>query len=155
MVLERNYNTMCAEVLEILKHCPESDVNKIPKKLIDSLKLNKELNTNVIINPAKGIFEQDVSTETIIMMFIIFRNYWATGEEKKEIDDILIENEIKYEELYSVENLLKKNTINTQKEVNNEEAGKITKETEVTSLIEYHETIIAKLVKLIKNFFKR
>ena len=51
MVLERNYNTMCAEVLEILKHCPESDVNKIPKKLIDSLKLNKELNTNVIIIP--------------------------------------------------------------------------------------------------------
>lgn len=155
MVLEKNYSTMCAEVLEILKHCPESDVNKIPKKLIDSLELNKELNTKVIINPDKGIFEQNVNTETIIMMFIIFRNYWATEEEKIEIDEILKENEIKYKELYSVENLFKKHTINTQKEVDNEERGKITKETEVTSLIEYHETIITKLVKLIKNFFRR
>ena len=155
MVLEKNYSTMCAEVLEILKYCPESDVIKISKKLIESLELNKELNSKVIINPDKGIFEQNVSNETIIMMFIIFRNYWATEEEKNEIDEILKENEIKYKELYSVDNLFKKHTINTQKVVSNEEVEKTMKETEVTSLIEYHETIITKLVKLIKNFFRR
>jgi len=151
MVLEKNYSTMCAEVLEILKYCPESDVNKIPKKLIESLELNKELNSRVIINPDKGIFEQNVSNETIIMIFIIFRNYWATEKEKKEKNEILKENEIKYKELYSVNNLFKKHTINIQEVAKNEEVEK----TEVIALVKYHETIIVKLIKLIKNFFRR
>lgn len=155
MILEKNYSIMCAEVLEILKYCPENDIIKIPKKLIKSLELNKSLNSNVIIDANKEIFEQNVTNETIIMMFIIFRNYWATEEEKKEIDIILKENEIKYEELYSVDNLFKKNTINTPKIDSNEEVEKTTKETEETSLVEYHETIILKIIKLIKKFFKR
>ena len=151
MVLGKNYSTMCAEVLEILKYCPESDVNKIPKKLIESLELNKELNSRVIINPDKGIFEQNVSNETIIMIFIIFRNYWATEKEKNEIDELLKDNEIKYKELYSVDNLFKKHTINIQEVAKNEEVEK----TEVIALVKYHETIIVKLIKLIKNFFRR
>lgn len=155
MVLEKNYSIMCAEVLEILKYCPESDINKIPKQLIKSLESNKKVGVNVIINPNKGIFEQNITNETIIMMFIIMRNYWATAEEKLEIDKILEENELKYKELYSIDNLFKNNTINTQNETNDEnlEINEKPKEKEEKSLIEYHETIITKFLKIIKKFF--
>lgn len=155
MVLEKNYSIMCTEVLEILKYCPQNDINKIPKKLIDLLESNKKIGLNVTINPNKGIFEQNITNETIIMMFIIMRNYWATAEEKLEIDKILEENELKYKELYSVDNLFKNNTINTQNETNDENLKimEASKEKEEKSLIEYHETIITKFLRIIKKFF--
>lgn len=151
MILEKNYSTMCAEVLEILKYCPQSDIDKIPQKLIKSLEQNKTVNLNVYIDPNKGIFEQDVTNETIIMMFIIFRNWWATEEEKKEIDKILEENDLKYNELYSVENIFKNNSVNIQEEIKNENPETNSE----NSLVEYHENIITKFVNLIKKIFKR
>lgn len=155
MVLEKNYGTMCAEVLEILKYCPKRDIEKIPKKLIDSLEFNKSLNSNIVIDSNKGIFEQNVTNETILMMFIIFRNYWATEEEKKEIDRILIDNEIKYRELYSIDNLFEKQNKITQKSVSNYNLEKNVETAKSTSLVEYHENIITKLIKLIKKIFNK
>lgn len=121
--------------------------------MIKSLESNKKVELNVIINPNKGIFEQNVTNETIIMMFIIMRNYWATAEEKLEIDKILEENELKYKELYSIDNLFKNNTINTQNETNDENLEINEEPKEEKSLIEYHETIITKFLKIIKKFF--
>ena len=142
MISNNNFNIMCSEVLEILKYCPKNDLSRIPTQMINLLNNNKDATYEVEINPNKSIFEQTVLDDTIIMMFIIFRNYWATQEEKEEIDKILVENEISFNNFYSYDKIFNHN--NNQQTVSNE-----------THLIEYKETFIKKIVKLIKDFFNK
>ena len=101
MVQEKNFSIMCSEVLEVLKYCPKRYINKIPTNMKMLLNDNKDFNHKIKINPNESIFNQPIIEETIIMIFIIFRNYWATQKEKEEIDEILNENEIKFNEFYN------------------------------------------------------
>lgn len=148
MITEKNFNLMCTEVLEILKYCPKSDVEKIPTKFIELLEKNKIENLKVTIDPNKDIFSQEVCEETIIAMFIIYRDYWATQEEKNEIDKILKENQIKLAEKFNYENLFK----------NKEDKCKIEqgkKERNSVAMIEYNENFIKKIINIIKKIFKK
>lgn len=153
MVQEKNFNKMCSEVLEILKCYPKEDIEKIPDKIINKLNENKDANHKVIIDPNKSIFDQPVLEETIIMMFLILRNYWSTPEEKKEIDDILKENEIRFENYYSYKEIF--NQENAAK-INETKLNNESSKTESNSLIVREEdNFIKKVIKLIKDFFKK
>lgn len=175
MVQEKNFSIMCSEILEILKYCPKSDIDKLPKKLINLLNNNKDVNHKVEIDPNKSVFEQQITEETIVMIFIIFRNYWASQEEKKEIYKILRENEIKLNDFYAynkifkhdkgkarddlIDETIKKETISKEQsfkkitvtqdiinESNNSKNNNI-------ELIEYKESFIKRFISAIKKFF--
>ena len=156
MVLEKNFSIMCSEVLEILKYCPKRDVNKIPSDIKMLLNDNKDINHKITINPNKSIFNQPIIEETIIMIFLIFRNYWASQKEKEEIDYILNENEIKFNEYYDYNKMfnqdLKKEMISTNElsKKNNSIDKSIN-----TDLIEYKESFIKKLINILKKFFNK
>ena len=107
MVKEKNFKLMCSEVLEILKYCPKSDVEKLPTKMINLFKQNKLEGANINIDPNKTIFEQNICEETLVTMCLIYRDYWATKEEKSELDKILKENQEKLNELYDYSNMFK------------------------------------------------
>ncbi len=176
MVQEKNFSIMCSEVLELLKYCPKRDIDKIPAKMIMLLNNNKDINHRVEIDPNKSIFDQLIIEETIVMIFIIFRNYWASQEEKEEIDKILNENEIKFNDFYAynkmfnrdkgkeksfLEHTKEKETISkdqsskkllaTQNIINKSNNSKDNN----TALIEYKKSFIKKFIHVIKNFFKR
>ena len=156
MVLEKNFSIMCSEVLEILKYCPKRDVNKIPSDIKMLLNDNKDINHKITINPNKSIFNQPIIEETIIMIFLIFRNYWASQKEKEEIDYILNENEIKFNEYYDYNKMfnqdLKKEMISTNEL--SKENNSIDKSIN-TDLIEYKESFIKKLINILKKFFNK
>lgn len=143
MVLEKNLNIMCSEVLEILKYCPKSDVNKIPMQMIKLLNDNKDINYKVDIDPNKSIFNQSVSEETLVLIFMIFRDYWANDQERKEIDEILNENELKINEFYDYDNMFNKNKVTHKKSNTSNE------------MIEYKESFISKAIKVIKKYFNK
>jgi hypothetical protein len=163
MASEKSFNIMCSEVLEVLKYCPENDVNKIPNQLINLLNNNKDINHTINIDPNKSIFEQNIIDETIIMIFIIFRNYWATQEEKNEIDKILDENEISFRNFYSYDRIFNQETISKEQPSlpSNDEINQISKQPDNTvisnntNLIEYDKSILEKIIKKIKNFFNK
>lgn len=151
MVKEKNFKLMCSEVLEILKYCPKSDVEKLPTKMINLFKQNQLEGAKINIDPNKTIFEQNICEETLVTMCLIYRDYWATKEEKSELDKILKENQEKLNELYDYSNMFK--NVKTEEKVSVETKKE---QTEINNnLVEYKESIFSKIKKWLRNIFKR
>lgn len=108
MISEKNYNRMATEVLELLKSFPEEKVQKIPKSLLQLLESNKDSSHIPHIDSNKKLLEQDVCNETIILMYLIYRDFWASPEEKNKVNTILKSVEKNYNEKFSAENMFKK-----------------------------------------------
>lgn len=83
--MEKNYGDAYNEVLEVLRYIPKEDYNKVPKKLIDLLEQNRNEKNDFVYNIALPFDKQDISKDAKVILAIIFRNCWATEEEKKEI----------------------------------------------------------------------
>ena len=101
MVNNENYGRMAAEVLELLKYFPKKQVNKIPKSLIEQFKQGRDTSIEVIIDDSKKLFEQNVCDETQIMMYLIYRDFWATPKDKEKLNEILNIIDKDYKEKYS------------------------------------------------------
>ena len=84
-MVDVKYAVAYSEVLEILKYIPISEYNKIPKEKINMFKKNasKEYKCNYI--PSKTLTEQNVSKTAKGIIAILFRDYWATPEQKEKI----------------------------------------------------------------------
>ena len=91
---------------------PKEQTLKIPKKFKDFIKNNKDPNYLFKYNFEKELEEQVLMNDTKILLGMLYLNYWATDDEKKEINHILDENEKKYieqiSEKYSTNNIFKK-----------------------------------------------
>lgn len=83
--MKENYPKAYTEVLEILKYMPENDVNKIPKKLLDTFEYKKDTNYSFIIDKNQDFSKLKILDETEAIMVNIFRDYWASSEQKAKI----------------------------------------------------------------------
>ena len=83
-MLELRYRNAFKEVDEILKYTDIDLVNKIPKKFIYFLREN--MNNNYEFNVQEGLHlnKQKLSEEANNILALIYRDYWATEEEKEE-----------------------------------------------------------------------
>ena len=72
---------------------PKEQTLKIPKKFKDFIKNNKDPNYLFKYNFEKEPEEQVLMNDTKILLGMLYLNYWATDDEKKEINHILDENE--------------------------------------------------------------
>lgn len=130
------------ETLEILKYIPIEDYNKIPTEIIENMQLNSDKEYIYTVTCFDNFQEQKMLKETETILAVLFRDYWATEEQrklikKKEIYDLKI-LEAEKSKLYDPDNLFKK-----RREQNNTQV----KENE-NALIEYKESFFSQL----KNF---
>ena len=110
--MEDKYPKAYKQVIEILKYAPQEIVDKIPKKMIKTFKTNMDDKYDFKIDISKSFEEQDVLEETKAILANIFRDYWATPEQKerileKEKNDREIEENLKREK-YNPDDLFKK-----------------------------------------------
>ena len=114
----------------------------------DFIKNNKDPNYLFKYNFEKELEEQVLMNDTKILLGMLYLNYWATDDEKKEINHILDENEKKYieqiSEKYSTNNIFKK-----QEKKYGEEMA------EINLPVKHKEGMIKKIIKFIKSIFKR
>ena len=84
-MVDVKYAVAYSEVLEILKHIPISEYNKIPKEKINMFEKNasKEYKCNYI--PSKTLTEQNISKTAKGIIAILFRDYWATPKQRERI----------------------------------------------------------------------
>ena len=108
MISEENYKRMATEVLEIIKLYPNDTKDKIPSKLIEELEKNRLADLKVSLDKDKKLHEQDVCDETLVMMYMIYRNYIAAPEDKARFDEILEKFDKQTREQYDPANLFKK-----------------------------------------------
>lgn len=124
-MVDIKYERAYSEVLEILRYIPIEDYNKIPKEKIEIFKKYANTNCNFIYNPNKTLNENNVSKIAKAVIAILYRDYWATDEQRKKIiswqeyDRQRIEKE--KIEMYDIDNIFnKKDTIkNYQKQDEN------------------------------------
>ena len=147
-MVDIQYANAYTEVLEILKCISQEDYNKVPKEKINLFEHNANREYIFNYDSNKTLEEQNVSQIARAIIAILFRDYWATEEQRNKIKTFQINrrNQIEEEknEKYSYENLFKNNkNIPIQEE---------TTENNV-ALVEYKESIFKRIVNKIKNIF--
>ena len=145
-MINSTYSRAYAEVLEIIKYFPKEEYSKIPEEKIEFYKNNMDKDYIFTINPKIDLSEQNISPEANAIIVNIFRDYFATEEQKVKIKEILDLNQKKEEqekrEKYNPNDIFKK--ANKDKHITFE----TTENKNNTALIEYKESFFIRF----KNF---
>ena len=133
-----------SEVYEIINHLTQELRNKIPSDFVEFVSKNKDNNYVSEIDFTKNINEQKISKETRAILAIIYRDFLCNKEEKKKL---IKELEKTKSEKYSQDNLFKKDKINKEEVVEQEQ-------TWYPVVVKPKVGIIKKIIKKIISFFK-
>lgn len=118
------YSKAYVEVLEIISHFSEEDFKKIPKSEIDFYNENKDNEYKFKINPNIDLNEQNISREANAILVALYRDYFATENQKQILEKLLKQNEQKEEEKkrekYNPDDIFKKDKEVSTIENNNE-----------------------------------
>ena len=151
--MEVKTNDIYSEVYSILNLLGDSYINKIPRKALDIIKNERNMNYNPQYDFSIDINSQDIKRETKAMIALLRLSYWCTSEDEKiKLSNQFKENEKKYQELlnakYNTDNLFKNK--NTMKNINEEVKPK------QIFMVEYKEkNFLQKLFDKIKHIFKK
>lgn len=120
--MEDTYSKAYTEILEIIKYLPKDEFIKIPKEQIAFFEENKDNDYKFSFDPYEPIEEQIVSEKTNTLIIELFRDYFATEEQKRKLKTILENNERIYQEelkeKYSTEDIFTKEENNILKDNN-------------------------------------
>ena len=148
--MTKEYNKAYKEVLEVLKYMLQEEREKIPQKMIQMFKEKMDSNHKFKYDESKKFDEQELLIETKAILSNLFRDYWATSEQRDRIlskqnrDRIKIEEQKK--EKYNPDNIFKKR--NQENEI---EENIIQNE---VALVEYKESIFRRFINKIKSIFR-
>lgn len=78
-------NKAYTQVLEILNFIKPEDYYKVPKELVCALEKNKDEEDTFKYDSSKDFLDQNVSSETKLILAIFFKRYWATDDQKQKI----------------------------------------------------------------------
>lgn len=138
-----------SEIDEFLDLLSPERRNKIPQKLQQLFKNEKDKNYIKGINPNVSIKEQALKEETLSIIALLNLQYWCdNAAEKERLEKIYADNEKKYQDMlqekYNPDNLFK-----------NKQSQNLVENTEEISLVPIKEkNFILKLFDKIKNMFK-
>lgn len=149
-MVDIQYANAYTEVLEILKSISQEDYNKIPKEKIDLFEHNANKEYIFDYDSNKTLEEQNVSKIARAIIAILFRDYWATDEQKNKIKAFQNNKRYQLEE----ENRQKYNTDIFKNKINTNNESKI-EQTENMQLVEYKENIFKRILSKIKNIFSK
>lgn len=135
-----------SEIDEILSKMEDRYVNKIPDKIRELIKKEKNNNYHPNIEFSEEILDNKLQRKTIAILAWLNLNYWCDDEEEKEKliaiyheNDIIKDRELR--EKYNPDNLFKRKT----KE----------EKTENVAIIEHKESAFAKILNRIKRFLHK
>ena len=147
-MIELEMSDVAKETIEILNLFNPKFISKISNTFLNGLKeLAKDSKKIVEIDKSKKLKEQNISEESKDLISLIYYNYIATEEEKREIAKIWNENEIIYQkelsEKYSVDNLFNAN-----------EKIEVQENTNLPDVIR-KDTLIDKIKRFLQKIFHR
>ena len=136
-----NYPKAYKEVLEVLKYVPQESADKIPDEMLNMFKIKMDETWNFEVDINKPFEEQNLLDETKAIFANIFKDYWATSEQREGI---------KVQEKYELEKIEEKK----RKKYNPDE---IFKDNKVQVAMEKSQEIENNLLVKVKkeNFFER
>ena len=144
-----NISVAYTQLNEILKYIPTEDFKKIPIELIEKIRTNANKEYKFEYNPHESLENQGILQDTKSMISMLYREYWATEEEKNNIkireQKQLLLNDLYARKKYNPDNLFK------NKEEKYEEETTI----ENYQLLVKHNSLLERIIKMFKNLFKK
>ena len=150
-MLSINTRQAYTEIDNFIELLDEYNRNKIPKKLREFFKKEKDNNYTKIIDSNIPIQEQNLKEETLALIAMLNLQYWCEDEEEKQrLKKVYSENERKYQDVlrekYNPDNLFK----------NKKKTNADVFSTQQMSMVEYKkDTIFTKIKKFILSFVKK
>lgn len=146
------YSNAMAELLHYLKGIKQSDVNKVPNKLIEFFKENASKDYNCDFDYTKPLKEIKLQEETKGLIAMLCLKYWCeTEEQRQQFIAKLNENERKYQEelseKYNPDNIFKKEEQAT--------VGAISNCSKEADIIKFKESIFKRILNIIKKIFRK
>lgn len=139
------------EIYEILRIFPKELVAKIPREQIMFFYNNMDRKYQCNITK-ENIGKGELLEETVALLTILFRDYWAEPEQRNILMNFTRNAEVEIEkethEKYNPDNLFKNKEKGIFKEGYEENQQK-------QSLVEYKETFLKKIVNKILKFLKK
>ena len=96
-MIGKQYEKAYTEVLEVLKYFPKKEYEKIPKNLIEFYEDNMDKEYDFTIDPEVDLSEQKISNDAYFVLTNLYSDYFATDEEKVQIEKSLLYNYRKLE----------------------------------------------------------
>ena len=146
MYISENTRQTYTEIDNFIELLDEYTKNKIPIKLRELFKIEKDKHYIKNINPNKPIDEQNLKEETLALIAMLNLQYWCEDEkEKARLKQVYLNNEKKYQEglieKYNSDDIFKKKKENKLEE------------TAITVVQE--EKWYQKIFNIIRRLFKR
>ncbi len=146
--MSNKYAKAYTEVLEVLNYFSDEEYSKIPEEKIKYFKDNMDKDYIFTINPEMNLSLQNISIEANAILIVLFRDYFATEEQKKTLIKLLNKNQEKTDEIkrakYNPNNVFNKKNTEKYKDIKNNES----------EMVEYKETFINRFISFIKGLFK-
>ena len=145
------YAKAYTEVLEIISYFPQEEYNKIPKEKIEYYKENMDKNYKFTINPEIDLDKQNVSKEAGAIIVMLFRDYFATKEQKEQLEELIKLNEKKLEiqkrEKYNPDGIFKNKEKENKTENNTNLPIEIKKDNFFKKIINYIKILFIRDIK--------
>jgi len=142
------YSVAFSETIDILNHTKKEDVEKIPIKILEFLRINALKTYESKLDFNKSIADMNLNQKTIGILSIIYKKYWCNAEQRKIFEKKLKQNEIAYQNELSEK-------YNNEKLFKNRELEKAIY-ADVTDLVAYEEQKwYKKILKKILHFFNK
>lgn len=149
--MEKKYARAYTEVLEILKHIPEDEFERIPKSEIQFYENNCDKNYRYEYNQDLEVDEQTISKEANAVIIALYMNYFANEKQKGIIEKILKQNSILEDKTKNEKYDINKIFENNQSKSNND----ISKNNLPVDISKDKDNFIKKIVNKIKSLFKK
>ena len=78
------------EVLEFLKMIPKEEYDKVPNYIIKNMEEEKDNLYDFQMENVEDFSKQDLLEETVAILAVLFRDYWATDMQRTKIREIEI-----------------------------------------------------------------
>lgn len=147
-MLSVNTRQAYAEIDSFIDLLDEYNKNKIPEKLREYFKNEKDEKYIKKINPNQSIQSQNLKEETLALIAMLNLQYWCENEDEKErLKKIYAQNEKKYQDMiqekYNIDNIFKKNEeiIENKQEQKND-----------MQIVVYKNSTLKKIINKILNF---
>lgn len=134
------------EVQEIINYFPKEIKNKIPTDFLDFIDENANDKYKFRFDDSKSLEEQNLLPDTEAILIMIYRNYFCSEKEKKNIDKALEEKERRHQE-----NIVRQYHQDILGE--RRKTSKFSRKQE-TSMVVYKASIVRNVVDRIKNFWR-
>lgn len=157
--MNNKYAKAYTEVVELLNALPIDEFNQIPSEEIEFYKENMDKDYNFSIDSGVDLSKQNISFEANSIIIDIFQKYFATEEQKKNIEKILEKNSAEEDALkrerYNPDNIFKKEVSSNIKVEETIENENVDVEKNEILPINVKENIFSKIKNFILRIFNK